>query len=629
MSYAPDYMSARHIVSLEVKKQLASIDVTSKPIKNPNETIIREWDSEMCDFEKLRGRFTEDLEEEFTDDLEQEIYLRMVSGDGTIPRLSEADNPQRWANAVVIISEKLWKKTREAEKLEKYALFTERIKLARIWDAFGASILAEKERDIEKKIGKAKIKAKRAKDEDSAMSVTAMEIKRKAEAEKANRWADFVAEITQEWWDKIVDVAKRKEVVELKRCLALAIKWEDLRLRILTDYRRKHKYTNGLDRETTKIGDIVIPTSENEEEVMRVAAADEATILEDLETRNISDEDDPKIWVQFAAMMSTAWWERVLDASRRGDVVTFHKGVRLARKWEAFGRSVLVQIAAKKRAAQAETQQIPVEESEAKDTTEETSQQIPVEESESKDTTEEASQRNPEGETYDVTIRPPVLSIPREEQEQEESQIQIAEPDVPSHHDGETIPHIPFKEEPIDHTKSQDGCLSEAETKAEIEIAEPDVPSHHDGETIPHIPFKEEPIDHIKSQDGNLSEAETKAEIEIAEPDVPSHHDGETIPHIPFKEEPIDHIKSQDGNLSEAETKAEIEIEIEKPADITTSIEAGLKKISEAVEARRLANPGKYITWTEDEMKKLDEMQAQRTAQRTKLLEKWKQEKRS
>ncbi|KAK2195054.1 hypothetical protein BdWA1_003354 [Babesia duncani] len=68
-----------------------------------------------------------------------------------------------------------------------------------------------------------------------------------------------------------------------------------------------------------------------------------------------------------------------------------------------------------------------------------------------------------------------------------------------------------------------------------------------------------------------------------------------------------------------SEKKTEEEIEKPKPVDVTTAMEAGLKKISEAVEARRLANPGKSITWTEDEMKKLDEIQAQRVAQRSKL----------
>ncbi|KAK2194468.1 uncharacterized protein BdWA1_004060 [Babesia duncani] len=445
----PDYRASTRIVSIEVRKQLASIYVNSMPIKKPNESIIREWDSEMCDFEKLRGRFTEDLEEEFKMAFEKEIYTRTVYQDGIIPRLSEAEKVQRWTNAVAIILEKLWKKTREAEKLEKYALFTERTQLARRWAVFGAIIFAEKEK----------------------------------KTETAKRWASFVELITEEWWDKIVEAAKRKEAGALKRCFGLAIKWEDLRLRILTDYRRKHKYTNGLgDRETTKIGDIVIPTSENEEEVMRVAAADEVTILEDLETRDISDEDDPKIWAQFATMMSTEWRKRALDALRRGGDVTYRLSVRHSRKWEAFGRSVLVQIAAKKRAAQAETQQIP------------------------------------EGETYDATMHPPVLSIPREEQEQEESQILIAEPDVVSHDDGKTIPYVPLMEKPIDYIESEDVALSQVKADEEIEKA----------------------IDAIK-QSG----------LEV-------------------------------------------------------------KGILETAEARILANPGEPFMLTEDEMKRLDEMQAQR-----------------
>ncbi|KAK2195662.1 hypothetical protein BdWA1_003342, partial [Babesia duncani] len=83
-------------------------------------------------------RFTEDLEEAFTKEFEKETYLRMVSGDGIIPRLSEADKAQRWANAIATILEKYLKRTEQYKMLGEYALFIERTQLARRWAVFGA-----------------------------------------------------------------------------------------------------------------------------------------------------------------------------------------------------------------------------------------------------------------------------------------------------------------------------------------------------------------------------------------------------------------------------------------------------------------------------------------------------------
>ncbi|KAK2197748.1 hypothetical protein BdWA1_000751 [Babesia duncani] len=143
------------------------------------------------------------------------------------------------------------------------------------------------------------------------------------------------------------------------------------------------------------------------------------------------------------------------------------------------------------------------------------------------------------------------------------------------------------------------------------------ISASHQSEIIPHIPFKEEPIDHIKSQDGNLSEAETKAEIQIAEPDVAKSHSLDTVTDISSVErisspevEANVRVEEESGVALEAQKKADKEEKERKEA----ALEAQKKADKEEKERKEAALEAQKKADKEEKERKEAALEAQKKA---------------
>ncbi|KAK2195663.1 hypothetical protein BdWA1_003343, partial [Babesia duncani] len=311
------------------------------------------------------------------------------------------------------------------------------------------------------------------------------------------------------------------------------------------------------------------PTTEREEEAIRQAAADEDKILADLETKDLCNEVDPRIWVQFAAMMSTEWRMRALDASRRGDDVTFRISVRHSRKWEAFEKNVLVQIAAKKRAEQARTQRMPEHESEAKQIIEQT----PEHKKEECKEAELESQKKAEVKSEEAEVESQEEKIKTTEEakmlaKRDMEFMKLAE----ESRKAEENRQVAIQRE---RTRMQAEVEKAKKKKAKVAEAKDKAEQVRDTTIRP-------PVSSIPREE------QQQPKVLIVEPDVVNHHDSETISYVPLKKEPIDHIISEYVGRSETEADKEIENAI----DAIKKSGLEIKKILEAAEARRLANPG-------------------------------------
>ncbi|KAK2197749.1 hypothetical protein BdWA1_000752 [Babesia duncani] len=567
----------------EKKRRAAALDAQRKA--DEEEAIRRAEAKEAKDLAEIKAKkkADEELAMRQAEAVEPKILAKLLEEINAAS--AEAKN---WGRFATTMSEEWWKRAMDAWRRGKLPEFGKRTEYARRWGGIATNIFAkEKKKDDEdKKVADLEFRKTTKKENDR------MEAEKVAAKEEGRIQGEIKARISaiHEIIRQLREESRRDMEEQIKAAEALLLaplegitkteeddgskqtpgieatvltprKIAENRVRELAEKRAKKvaAFKEMMSPIEAEIGELVQALKNLREEVKKEKAAA-------LKTQRKADEEEASMLAEFATEMSGKWWEEAMKASRTGNEAKLTMSVTLARRWKRFRTSVLTESEAQSNAEGEEealenptkveqeaatdiveqnpkgeseskdtteeaSQQIPKGESESKDTTEEASQQIPEGESESKDTTEEASQRNPEGETYDVTIRPPVLSIPREEQEQEESQIQIAEPDVPSHHDGETIPHIPFKEEPIDHIKFRDCSL--------------------------------------------------------------------------------------------LETNEDEDIEKPKPVEVTIEMQMELKKILEAVECRRLANPGKSITWTEDEIEKIDEIQAQLAAHRATAFAEW------